>query len=116
MTTSAERFARGLSNRMELGAQPSEPGMRESYSRIRGSANPVPRRWRLSLKRNVPSPPRRTRGREASTEPSWFVAVDLVEAARSWGGQPCVHLRPKLSHYLLGDAISADSVPGSSVC
>src|SRR5260370_15063607 len=46
--------------------------------------------WRLSLKRNVPSPPRRTRGGEASTKPSSFVAVDLVEAARSWGGQSCV--------------------------
>ncbi len=55
--------------------------------------------WRLSLKRNVPSPPRRTRGGEASTKPSWFVEVDLVEAARTWGGQPCVLSRTKLSQY-----------------
>ena len=61
------------------------------------------RRWRLlidaqfcqgtghfqgcpSLERKVPSPPRNSRDGEASTKPSSFDGVGLVEAARSWGG------------------------------
>jgi hypothetical protein len=41
----------------------------------------------------------RERDGEASSKPSILVAVDLVEAARSWGGQPFVLSRTKLSHY-----------------
>ncbi len=51
------------------------------------------------LKRNVPSPSRKTRDGEASTKPSWIVAVDVVEAARSWGGQSCVLSYTNLSQY-----------------
>jgi A/G-specific adenine glycosylase len=46
----------------------------------------------------VPSPSRRTRDGEASTKPSLLVAVDLVEAARSWGGQLFVLSKSKRRH------------------
>src|SRR5882672_3562076 len=49
--------------------------------------------------RNVPSPPRKTRGGEFSTRPSSLSAIGLVEAARFWGGQLFVFSRTKLSHY-----------------
>jgi hypothetical protein len=41
----------------------------------------------------------RERDGEAFTDPSSFVAVGLVEAARFWGGQLFVFSRIKLSHY-----------------
>ena len=43
----------------------------------------------------------RIRDGEASTKPSSLVAVGLVEAARTWGGQLCVRSRTKLSRYPL---------------
>ena len=51
------------------------------------------------LERKMPSPSRKTRDGEASTKPSLYVAVDLVEAAPSWGGQSCVLLNTNLSLY-----------------
>jgi len=44
---------------------------------------------------------RRDRDGEASTKPSSLVAVGLVEAAGTWGGQLCVRSRTKLSRYPL---------------
>jgi len=64
------------------------------------------------MRRNVPSPSRRTRftvnvqrerDGEASTKPSLLAAV--VEAARSWGGHLLVLSTTKLSHYLLSSLI-----------
>ena len=43
----------------------------------------------------------RIRDGEASTKPSSLVAVGLVEAARTWGGQLCVRSRTKLCYYPL---------------
>jgi hypothetical protein len=46
--------------------------------------------WQRSLtKGNMLSPSRRDRDGESSTKSSVSLAVDLVEAARIWGGQGC---------------------------
>src|SRR5882762_5242845 len=64
------------------------------------------------MRRNVPSPSRRTRftvnvqlerDGEASTKPSLLAAV--VEAARFWGGHLLVLSKTKLSHCLLSSLI-----------
>jgi len=49
------------------------------------------------FEKKVPSPSRKTRDGEFFTKPSLFLAVDLVEAARLWGGQPFVLSGTKLS-------------------
>ena len=42
-----------------------------------------------------------------------FVAVDLVEAARSWGGQLFVLSRTELSHYLWKEWLFSN---GNRIC
>jgi hypothetical protein len=51
------------------------------------------------FEKNVPSPPRKTRDGKASTKPCSLLAIGLVEAARSGGGQVFVLSRTKRSHY-----------------
>src|SRR6267143_5496156 len=43
--------------------------------------------------------------RPLQNRPGKLVAVGLVEAARLWGGQSCVHSRTKPSHCALGRRI-----------
>jgi hypothetical protein len=50
------------------------------------------------FEKNVPSPPRKTRGGEASTKPPALLTIGLVEAARSWGGQVFALSRTKRGH------------------
>ncbi len=65
----------------------------------------------------MPSPSLKTRDGEASTKPSLLVAVDLVEAARIWGGQLFAYSRTKLTQYqtTLDESIpiADDTIPQS---